>query len=99
MPSMGLTTREEQPSSSRFLSLVRLAPGRISLVLGVLFATVGGAPLTGQQPTPRDMFWSASDLIQVSANPGANPVPNPPPPPHPRRSLPTPDTTSILLWW
>jgi hypothetical protein len=86
---MGLTTPEEQTSGSMFLSLVRLAPGRISLVLGVLLATAGGMPLTGQQPTPRDTFWSASDLVQVSPNPGASPAPNPTPAP-PRTPKPNP---------
>ena len=84
MQSMGMTAREEeQRFSSMFLSMVRLSPGRISLALGVLFATAGGAPLTGQQPTPRDMFWSASDLVKVSPNPGASPAPNPTPAPPP----------------
>ncbi|MGI4756764.1 MAG: DUF4384 domain-containing protein [Janthinobacterium lividum] len=30
--------------------------------------------LYGQQLTPRDAFWSASDLVSVSANPAAKPV-------------------------
>jgi hypothetical protein len=74
------------------LTSVQFPSGRIALAFGLLFATV--APIKGQQATARDTFWSASDLVQVSVNPGASPTPNPTPapapapkPPHPRHHV------------
>lgn len=44
------------------------------LLLGVVGA-LAAAPLShAQQSSARNVFWSASDLVQVSANPGAKPA-------------------------
>jgi hypothetical protein len=43
---------------------------RFSLAAGLLCCCVTPA-LVAQQLTPRDAFWSASDLVSVSSNPGA----------------------------
>lgn len=43
---------------------------RFPLTLGLLCCCVTPA-LVAQQLTPRDAFWSASDLVSVSSNPGA----------------------------
>ncbi len=49
---------------------MRLVPsGLILLPLGLSISTLA------QQLTPRDAFWSASDLVSVSANPGAKTKP------------------------
>jgi hypothetical protein len=56
---------------------------RASISLGVVaLAIAGTARVHGQQSSARNVFWSASDLVQVSENPGAKPVVD--------RSLPTP---------
>jgi len=59
---------------------------RISVFLVILLATAGGL---GQQQTlppdisARDVFWSASDLVSVSANPGSKAA-KPAKPPQPK---------------
>jgi hypothetical protein len=49
---------------------------RASVSLGVVvFALAGAARVHAQQSSSaRNVFWSASDLVQVSANPGAKPA-------------------------
>ena len=45
------------------------------VLLGVAaFAIAGTARVHAQQSSARNVFWSASDLVQVSENPGAKPV-------------------------
>lgn len=47
---------------------------RLVLFGAIVFAAAGGVPVYGQQSSARNVFWSASDLVQVSANPGAKPA-------------------------
>jgi hypothetical protein len=56
------------------ISSIRISSTGVSLALGFLFATAGSGTLMGQQSSARNMFWSASDLVRVSANPGAETV-------------------------
>jgi len=44
------------------------------LRITVLFLLATSSILFAQQPTARDTFWSASDLVSVSANPAAKPA-------------------------
>jgi Domain of unknown function (DUF4384) len=56
------------------ISKVRISSARIFLAFGLIVATAGSTLLIAQQPNARNMFWSASDLVRVSANPGASPA-------------------------
>ncbi len=49
------------------------------LVAGLLFATAASSPVWAQH-NARDTFWSASDLVSVSVNPGARPAAQSTPP-------------------
>jgi hypothetical protein len=75
------------------LSWLRSSSGLHSAVLGCLIAAFGGVTLQSQQPSARNVFWSASDLFQVSENPGAKPAANPGQPPAPRKK-PAPPAAS-----
>jgi hypothetical protein len=76
-------------------SRLRFSPRRIAVALGILLA-LGSTSMRAQQSSARNVFWSASDLVQVSANPGAKPSANPQPPPPPRkRSAPPADSRSV----
>ena len=44
------------------------------LFAAVIFAGASAALAHAQQSSARNVFWSASDLVQVSANPGAKPA-------------------------
>jgi hypothetical protein len=57
------------------VSLLQALSGRISLALGLVLA-FGSTSVRAQQSSARNVFWSASDLVQVSANPGAKPATN-----------------------
>jgi Domain of unknown function (DUF4384) len=56
------------------ISSIQISSMRVSLALGFFFTAVGSGTLMGQQSSARNMFWSASDLVRVSANPGAETV-------------------------
>jgi hypothetical protein len=43
----------------------------VFVLLGAVFAIAVTAPIHAQQPSARNVFWSASDLVQVLENPGA----------------------------
>ena len=49
---------------------------RAFILLGIVIALAGTALAHAQQSSARNVFWSASDLVQVSANPGAKPSAN-----------------------
>lgn len=59
------------------------------IVTGFLLAAVATAPAWAQH-NARDAFWSASDLVSVSANPGANAAARPAAPAAPARRRPSP---------
>jgi hypothetical protein len=84
---MNRTIFMETPMS---LSWLRSSSGLFSAVLGCLIAALGGVTLHSQQSSARNVFWSASDLFQVSENPGAKPAPNQGQPTTPKKKSPPP---------
>jgi hypothetical protein len=53
------------------ISRIRNSSGRHSMALAFLFGTLCAATASAQQSSARNIFWSASDLVQVSENPAA----------------------------
>src|SRR5437763_15056455 len=55
--------------------LIMSSSRRAFVLLGVaVFALAGRAVVHAQQSSARNVVWSAGDLVQVSANPGAKPA-------------------------
>jgi|CZKL01.1.fsa_nt_gi hypothetical protein len=74
-------------------STVRNAFQGLGAVLTCAALMLSGTSVQGQQASARNVFWSASDLVQVAENPGATPASNPNPPAIPKKKPAKPSQT------